>query len=105
MTALPEPASESDLPHSVTFGRPLVEQAPIDEVVDSLRSGWIGTGIHYRALHLHSHYRGRYELAPGDFPVATDASGRLLSLPLDATVSDSDQALVISTLKAILNDG
>jgi len=26
------------------FGNPLIEQAEIDEVVDSLRSGWLGTG-------------------------------------------------------------
>src|SRR5947209_5035854 len=28
----------------LVFGSPLIEQAAIDEVVDSLRSGWIGTG-------------------------------------------------------------
>jgi dTDP-4-amino-4,6-dideoxygalactose transaminase len=28
----------------LTFGRPLISEAEIDEVVDSLRSGWIGTG-------------------------------------------------------------
>ncbi len=26
------------------FGAPLIEQPEIDEVVDSLKSGWIGTG-------------------------------------------------------------
>jgi dTDP-4-amino-4,6-dideoxygalactose transaminase len=28
----------------LVFGAPLIEQAEIDEVVDSLRSGWLGTG-------------------------------------------------------------
>ncbi len=28
----------------LTFGQPLIEQAEIDEVVDSLRKGWLGTG-------------------------------------------------------------
>ena len=28
----------------LVFGRPLIEEAEIAEVVDSLRSGWIGTG-------------------------------------------------------------
>jgi dTDP-4-amino-4,6-dideoxygalactose transaminase len=28
----------------LVFGRPTIEQAEIDEVVDTLRSGWIGTG-------------------------------------------------------------
>ncbi len=30
--------------HYLVFGSPMIEQAEIDEVVDSLRSGWIGTG-------------------------------------------------------------
>jgi dTDP-4-amino-4,6-dideoxygalactose transaminase len=28
----------------LVFGNPLIEQPEIDEVVDSLKSGWIGTG-------------------------------------------------------------
>ncbi len=28
----------------LVFGAPLIEQAEIDEVVDTLRSGWLGTG-------------------------------------------------------------
>ena len=28
----------------LVFGSPLIEQAEIDEVVDSLKSGWLGTG-------------------------------------------------------------
>ena len=28
----------------LVFGRPLIEEAEIDEVVDSLRSGWVGSG-------------------------------------------------------------
>ncbi len=35
--------SQSDRPFLV-FGSPLIEAAEVDEVVDSLRSGWLGTG-------------------------------------------------------------
>ena len=28
----------------LVFGSPLIEQPEIDEVVDSLKSGWLGTG-------------------------------------------------------------
>ena len=28
----------------LVFGAPLIEQPEIDEVVDSLRAGWLGTG-------------------------------------------------------------
>ena len=30
--------------HRIVFGAPQIEQAEIDEVVDCLRSGWLGTG-------------------------------------------------------------
>jgi dTDP-4-dehydrorhamnose reductase len=36
--------SEYLSPPYIIFGAPLIEQAEIDEVVDSLKSGWIGTG-------------------------------------------------------------
>ena len=45
MTTLP--AIEGGKPvreNYLIFGNPLIEQAEIDEVVDSLRSGWLGTG-------------------------------------------------------------
>jgi dTDP-4-amino-4,6-dideoxygalactose transaminase len=65
----------------------------------------IGTGIHYRALHLHSHYRDRFGLMTESFPVATEESGRVLSLPLGPSVSDADQEHVIATLHSILTAG
>jgi dTDP-4-amino-4,6-dideoxygalactose transaminase len=40
-TSLPAPQMRETF---LTFGRPLITEAEIDEVVDSLRSGWIGTG-------------------------------------------------------------
>ncbi len=42
-TKAPAEASESEPPFLV-FGSPLIDEAEIDEVVDTLRSGWIGTG-------------------------------------------------------------
>ena len=68
----------------LTFGAPLIEQAEVDELVDSLRSGWLG----YRA---------------GDFPNSTWISERTLSLPFSAALTDDDVDRVIAAVKHILN--
>jgi hypothetical protein len=38
--------------------------------------------IRNRAVHLHPYYRGKYDLDPAAFSLATDISNRTLSLPL-----------------------
>jgi dTDP-4-amino-4,6-dideoxygalactose transaminase len=83
----------------------LVEpEAPLarDELLDGLTAHGIGTGVHYRGVHLHRYYRDRYGLAPEDFPVATAISERTLSLPLSPNVTEADQDDVVSALRELL---
>jgi dTDP-4-amino-4,6-dideoxygalactose transaminase len=82
----------------------VTDDSPVDrdELAARLRAAAIGTGIHYRALHLHSHFRARYGLRASDFPVATDASRRLLSLPLHPSLSEGELARVANALHRIL---
>jgi dTDP-4-amino-4,6-dideoxygalactose transaminase len=79
-------------------------EAPLtrDELLDALNDHRIGTGVHYRGVHLHPYYRDRYGLSPGDFPVATDISERTISLPLSPKVSPGDQDDVVAALVALL---
>jgi dTDP-4-amino-4,6-dideoxygalactose transaminase len=65
-----------------------------DGLAERLGRRGIGTGLHYRALHLHPHFRGH-----GELPVATHASRTLLSLPLGPAMSEDAQARVIETLR------
>jgi dTDP-4-amino-4,6-dideoxygalactose transaminase len=78
--------------------------APLDRdgVLDGLTAMRIGTGVHYRGVHLHPYYRDRYGLKPDDFPVATAISDRTLSLPLSPKVSDADQDDVVAALTELL---
>jgi len=62
----------------------------------------IGTGIHYRALHLHAYYRDTYGYGRGDLPNAEWISDRTISLPLSPKLSDDDVADVISAVTSIL---
>jgi dTDP-4-amino-4,6-dideoxygalactose transaminase len=73
-----------------------------DELLDGLTARRIGTGVHYRGVHLHPFYRDKYGLAPGDFPVATSISERTLSLPLGPSVTEADLDDVVSALTELL---
>ncbi len=80
------------------------DRAPLsrDALIDHLGERRIGTGVHYRGVHLHPYYRDRYGLRPEQFPVATAISERTLSLPLSPKVSEADQADVVSALRELL---
>ena len=73
-----------------------------DQVLDGLLERRIGTGVHYRGVHLHPFYRDKYGLEPEQFPVATAISDRTLSLPLSPKVSERDQDDVVEALEELL---
>ncbi|MFH1741410.1 MAG: DegT/DnrJ/EryC1/StrS family aminotransferase [bacterium] len=73
-----------------------------DGVVEQLHKRGIGTGIHYRSLHLHEYYRETYGYRPEDFPHALDYSERALSLPLSAKLSDQDVNDVVEIFLEVL---
>ena len=67
------------------------EQTARDDVLAGLTRHRIGSGVHYRAVHVHEYYRERFGFTPEMFPVATDLSERTLSLPLSPAVTANDQ--------------
>ena len=73
-----------------------------DQLLDGLTARRIGTGVHYRGVHLHPYYRDKYVLEPERFPVATAISERTLSLPLGPKVSEADQDDVAEALTELL---
>lgn len=73
-----------------------------DALMAALRDEGIATSIHFRALHLHSYYAERFNLRPGMFPVAEMVSGRTLSLPLSAGMTDDAVDRVVAALERTL---
>jgi dTDP-4-amino-4,6-dideoxygalactose transaminase len=69
-----------------------------DEVLTSLIRSRIGTGVHYRGVHLHPYYAKKYEITRDQLPVATAISDATLSLPLGPNVSHADQDDVVEAL-------
>jgi dTDP-4-amino-4,6-dideoxygalactose transaminase len=69
-----------------------------DEVLLDLHRQKIGTGVHYRALHLHPYYRETGGHSRGDFPSAEWISDRTVSLPLSPKLTDEDVEDVIDAV-------
>ena len=73
-----------------------------EQLVLGLRAEGIGTGWHFKAVHLHSYYRDRYGYRAGAFPVAESIAERTVSLPLSSALSLSDGGRVIESVRRVL---
>ncbi len=78
-----------------------VWSAPRDQVIAGLRAENIGAAVHYRALHLEPYYINRFGHPPEAFPVAADISSRILTLPLSASMEETDAHDVISAMRKV----
>jgi dTDP-4-amino-4,6-dideoxygalactose transaminase len=69
-----------------------------DAFMQGMKERNIGTGLHYRAVHLYPYYREQFGFKCGDFPIAETISDRIVSLPLFPGMRDADQDRVISAM-------
>ena len=74
-----------------------------DDVLLALHAERIGTGVHYRALHLHPYFRNTFGYVRGDFPNAEWISDRTLSLPLSPKLTDEDVESVVDAVVRTLD--
>jgi dTDP-4-amino-4,6-dideoxygalactose transaminase len=101
----PPPPAAPEARHARHLYQVLVEPdcgVTRDEVLEAMNALGIGTGVHYRAVHLHPYYRERLDVAADAFPVARDISDRTLSLPLSPALSEEDQDDVVGALRSAL---
>jgi dTDP-4-amino-4,6-dideoxygalactose transaminase len=74
-----------------------------DSIQALLAEGGVQTGLHYPIpLHLQKSYRWM-NLGPGSFPVAESVAGRLLSLPMGPTLTQSQIERVTGLIAAFMN--
>jgi dTDP-4-amino-4,6-dideoxygalactose transaminase len=97
-----DPASRHAL-HLYTL---LVDEtkAPVsrDQFILELHRRNIGTGVHYRAIHMHPVYQRLYGWRAADYPTA-DAIGRMtVSIPLSAKLTEPDVEDVIGAVREVL---
>jgi len=81
----------------VGFGR--------DEFMQKLKKRNIGTGLHFRAVHLQWFYRESMGMCRGMLPNTEWNSDRICSLPLSPDMTEHDVDDVISAIKEILSEG
>jgi len=76
-----------------------------DEFMKQLKQRNIGTGLHFRAVHLQKYYREAMGMRPGMLPNTEWNSDRICSLPLfpDMTLDDVDD--VVAAVKDVLSQG
>jgi dTDP-4-amino-4,6-dideoxygalactose transaminase len=101
---LPPPA-EPDTRHARHLYQILLSPEALitrDELLDHMTARKIGTGVHYRGVHLHSFYRDNYGIRPEHFPATTSLSERTVSLPLSPKLTHSDQDDVVAALTNVL---
>jgi len=80
-------------------------KAPLsrDAFMAEMHRRQIGTGVHYRALHVHPYYRDRWNFRPEQFPSALAIGQSTVSLPLMPKLTDEDAGRVIEAVRAILS--
>ncbi|MBI2610934.1 DegT/DnrJ/EryC1/StrS family aminotransferase [Candidatus Kaiserbacteria bacterium] len=72
-----------------------------DEFLNEMTKRNIGTGVHFRPLHLRQYYRRALEHKEGDLPNTEWIGARTASIPLSAKLTDDDVRDVIDAIKGI----
>lgn len=104
---LPPPAARGDLHAWHLYVIQLeLERLRIDRdrFIELLSENGIGASVHYIPLHMQPYWRQRYQLEPGQFPVASHAFRRIISLPIYPGLSDRDVERVIAAIRRICRD-
>jgi len=69
-----------------------------DAFMQGMKDRNIGTGLHYRAVHLYPYYREQFRFRRGDFPHAEFISDRIVSLPLFPAMTDAHLERVLEAM-------
>lgn len=73
-----------------------------DRFIDELTARNIGSSVHFIPVHHHTYYRDKYGYVPGSFPVAEREFERMVSIPLNVALGDSDVDDVIDAVLDIV---
>lgn len=74
-----------------------------DEFMQRMQEYNIGTGYHYQSAHMYSFYQQAYGYKQGQFPHSEYVAERIVSLPLFANMTESEQDRVVDAMLDIFN--
>ena len=72
------------------------------EFIDALKMKNIGTSVHFIPLHLHPYYRDTFGYTAQDFPNASAAFERIVSLPIYPKMTEADVEDVVTAVSDII---
>lgn len=75
-----------------------------DQFIQALKAQGIGTSVHFIPLHLHPYYRDTFGYSPNDFPDATEAYRRIVSLPIYPRMSEANVNHVVDAVTKVIDD-
>jgi perosamine synthetase len=83
-----------------------LERLTIDrrQFIEELKARRIGASVHFIPLHLHPYYRDTYGYRPQDYPNASAAYERILSLPIFPGMNDRDVGDVVDAVREIVDE-
>ncbi len=73
------------------------------QVIDEMKKNDVGVGVHFMPVHQHLFYSETFKLDDKNYPVASAAFPRLMSLPIYPGMTDKSVEKVISVLVDTLN--
>jgi dTDP-4-amino-4,6-dideoxygalactose transaminase len=73
------------------------------QIINELREKKVGVGVHFMPVHQHLYYSETFNLSDVDYPVASAAFPRLMSLPIYPGMTDENVDKVIDVLTDTLN--
>ena len=73
------------------------------QIINELREKKVGVGVHFMPVHQHLYYSETFNLSDADYPVASAAFPRLMSLPIYPGMTDENVDKVIDVLIDTLN--
>ena len=106
---LVKPLGDADYPQEHSWHlfivRLDVDKAGMDRItfMDKLKERNIGTGIHFKAAHLHKFYREKMGTHRGMLPNTEWNSDRICSLPLFPDMTMEDVEKVVEAIQEVLN--
>lgn len=96
---LPYPGSKHD-GHAWHLFAPLAKDRT--SLMADLKERNIGTGLHYKAVHLYPYYKKTFGWKRGDFPHAERIGDSILSLPLFPLLTEKLQDEVIKVIRTLM---
>src|SRR5437867_1242808 len=72
------------------------------QFIEALREEGIGTSVHFIPLHRHLYYCDKFGYKPEDFPNASSAFERIVSLPIYPKMTEADGESVIGAVRKVV---